>query len=82
MLFAGTLLGLMGDRGRGNVQRYVGNIMYCIVGLGIMATVSCIRTFSHTRLVFYRESARGLNKLAYFWALETFDHAGKCSCLL
>lgn len=78
MIFAlaGSMLGLMGDRGRGSILRFTGSIMYCIVGLGIMATVSSTKTFSQDRVVFFRESARGLNKLAYFWALETFDHAG------
>ncbi len=55
---------------------FPGNVVYNIVALGMMATVSGIKTFGAERLVFFRESARGLDRLAYFWALETWDHAG------
>jgi hypothetical protein len=34
-------VGLMSDRGRGNIQSYVGNVVYTIVAMGMLSTVSC-----------------------------------------
>lgn len=40
--------------------------------------VSGIKTFGGPdRLVYFREASAGLNKLAYFWALDTWGHAGR-----
>lgn len=40
--------------------------------------VSGIKTFGGPeRVVYYREAAAGLNKLAYFWALDTWSHVGE-----
>lgn len=33
-------MGLMSDRGRGNIQSYVGNVVYTIVAMGMLSTVS------------------------------------------
>lgn len=33
-------VGLMSDRGRGNIQSYVGNVVYTIVAMGMLSTVS------------------------------------------
>lgn len=35
----GSFLGLMSDRGRGGIFAYVGNVVYNIVALGLMAMV-------------------------------------------
>jgi hypothetical protein len=39
LLQVGSFLGLMSDRGRGSVASYVGNVVYNIVALGLMAMV-------------------------------------------
>eukprot|EP00775_Hariotina_reticulata_P010763 gene10763-10919_t len=85
MIFAitGSFLGLMSDRGRGSIGSYVGNVVYNIVALGMMSTVSGIKTFGGPdRLVYFREASAGLNKLAYFWALDTWGHTDAGTCLL
>ena len=33
-------VGLMSDRGRGSIGSYVGNVVYSIVAMGMLATVS------------------------------------------
>lgn len=33
-------MGLMSDRGRGSMGSYVGNVVYTIVAMGMLATVS------------------------------------------
>jgi hypothetical protein len=71
-----AFLGLMGDRGRGTIWNFSNDIMYTLIALAMMSTVGGITTFGQARLVFFREAARGLNKAAYFWALDTWDHAG------
>ncbi|KAF6254331.1 hypothetical protein COO60DRAFT_1703369 [Scenedesmus sp. NREL 46B-D3] len=76
-LQVGSFLGLMSDRGRGSIASYVGNVVYNIVALGLMAMVSGIKTFGGPeRLVYFREAASGLNRLAYFCALDAFGYAG------
>jgi hypothetical protein len=37
---AGMFVGLMSDRGRGSIGSYVGNVVYSIVAMGMLATVS------------------------------------------
>lgn len=37
---AGMFVGLMSDRGRGSMGSYVGNVVYTIVAMGMLATVS------------------------------------------
>eukprot|EP00879_Flechtneria_rotunda_P029763 GHRR01032209.1.p1 GENE.GHRR01032209.1~~GHRR01032209.1.p1 ORF type:complete len:374 (+),score=126.46 GHRR01032209.1:272-1393(+) len=78
MIFAltGSFLGMMSDRGRGSIGSYVGNVVYSLVALGMLATVSGLSMFGTDRQVYYREAAAGLNKLAYFWALDAWGHAG------
>jgi hypothetical protein len=39
LLQVGSFLGLMSDRGRGSIASYVGNVVYNIVALGLMAMV-------------------------------------------
>jgi hypothetical protein len=40
----------MSDRGRGSIGSYVGNVVYNIVALGMMSTVSGSCTQSHLTL--------------------------------
>lgn len=63
MIFAitGSFLGLMSDRGRGSIADYVGNVVYNIVALGLMAMVSskgdCCATSSS---IVYRSICQGV----------------------
>ncbi|KAK9815422.1 hypothetical protein WJX72_003407 [[Myrmecia] bisecta] len=72
----GSMLGNMSDRGRGTIMHFDVDTLYNNVALGLLSTVSALRTFGEHRVVFFRESSAGLNKLAYFLALDTFDHSG------
>ncbi len=59
---AGLALGSITDRGRGNIMRFDVDTLYNNVALGLLTTVSALRTFGVHRVVFYREAASGLNK--------------------
>ncbi|DBA93405.1 TPA: hypothetical protein ACH3X2_003675 [Trebouxia sp. C0005] len=72
----GLALGSITDRGRGNIMRFDVDTLYNNVALGLLTTVSALRTFGVHRVVFYREAASGLNKFAFFLAQDTFDHTG------
>jgi hypothetical protein len=72
----GMTLGLISDRGRDTIMHFAVSITYSVVALGLMSTVGALPTFGRDRVVFFRESASGLNRLAHFLALDTFDHAG------
>lgn len=72
----GMTLGLISDRGRETIMHFAVSITYSVVALGLLSTVGALSTFGKDRVVFFRESASGLNRLAYFLALDTFDHTG------
>lgn len=59
---AGLALGSITERGRGNIMRFDVDTLYNNVALGLLTTVSALRTFGVHRVVFYREAASGLNK--------------------
>ncbi len=59
---AGLALGSITERGRGNIMRFDVDALYNNVALGLLTTVSALRTFGVHRVVFYREAASGLNK--------------------
>ncbi|PSC68046.1 ABC transporter G family member 28-like [Micractinium conductrix] len=70
----GMTLGLISDRGRDTIMHFAVSITYSVVALGLMSTVGALGTFSTDRTVFFREAASGLNRTAFFLALDTFDH--------
>ncbi|KAL4449383.1 hypothetical protein ABPG77_007027 [Micractinium sp. CCAP 211/92] len=72
----GMTLGLISDRGRETIMHFAVSITYSVVALGLMSTVGALGTFGSERVVFFREASSGLNRLAHFLALETFDHSG------
>lgn len=72
----GMTLGLISDRGRETIMHFAVSITYSVVALGLMSTVGALGTFGSHRVVFFREASAGLNRLAHFLALETFDHVG------
>eukprot|EP00854_Cymbomonas_tetramitiformis_P031463 gene31463-39574_t len=47
-----------------------------IIGLGLLSTVSALKTFGRDRVVYWREASSGLNPLSFFAALDTFDYTG------
>ncbi|KAK9813958.1 hypothetical protein WJX73_006860 [Symbiochloris irregularis] len=72
----GSLLGMMSDRGRGTIMHVDVDTLYNNVALGLLSTVSGLKTFGAHRAIFRREAASGLNKLAYFLALDLLGNAG------
>ncbi|KAL3137532.1 hypothetical protein ABBQ38_004816 [Trebouxia sp. C0009 RCD-2024] len=72
----GLALGSITERGRGTILHFDVETLYINVALGLLTTVSALRTFGVHRTVFYREASSGLNKFAFFLAQDTFDHTG------
>ena len=58
----GSLLGMMSDRGRGTIMHVDVDTLYNNVALGLLSTVSGLKTFGAHRAIFRREAASGLNK--------------------
>ena len=61
---AGMALGSITERGRGTILHFDVETLYINVALGLLTTVSALRTFGVHRTVFYREASSGLNKYA------------------
>ena len=59
---AGLALGSITERGRGTILHFDVETLYINVALGLLSTVSALRTFGVHRTVFYREASSGLNK--------------------
>lgn len=59
---AGLALGTITERGRGTIMHFDVDTLYNNVALGLLTTVSALRTFGLHRVVFYREASSGLNK--------------------
>lgn len=59
---AGLALGSITERGRGTILHFDVETLYINVALGLLTTVSALRTFGVHRTVFYREASSGLNK--------------------
>lgn len=55
-------LGTISERGKGTIVHYTVEITYNNVALGLMASVTALRTFSRGRLVYQREASTGLDK--------------------
>lgn len=55
-------LGSITERGRGTILHFDVETLYINVALGLLTTVSALRTFGVHRTVFYREASSGLNK--------------------
>ena len=58
----GLALGSITERGRGTILHFDVETLYINVALGLLTTVSALRTFGVHRTVFYREASSGLNK--------------------
>lgn len=58
----GLALGTITERGRGTIMHFDVDTLYNNVALGLLTTVSALRTFGLHRVVFFREASSGLNK--------------------
>lgn len=81
----GTTVGLLSDRGKATIMKFAVSTTYNVVAIGLMTGVGGVGTFTRSSVLFQRESSSGLNKLAYFTALDVFDFGGlvvKCAVYL
>jgi len=81
----GTTVGLLSDRGKATIMKFAVSTTYNVVAVGLMTGVGGVGTFTRSSLLFQREASSGLNKLAYFTALDVFDLGGliiKCAVYL
>lgn len=69
--FSGAALGYMADM-RTNSQLLIveKDVTYNFVAVGLLSSISGLRAFGLSQEIFYRESARGINRLAHFLALD------------
>lgn len=69
---AGMALGYMTDmRQLENLFTFQKDSMYNFVGAGLLSSLAGLRAFGVSQNVFYRETARGINRLAYYLAVDT-----------
>eukprot|EP00803_Ostreobium_quekettii_P010678 evm.model.scf_562.5 EVM.evm.TU.scf_562.5 scf_562:63542-73807(+) len=73
---SGMVLGWLAADRDTNMSLYANNLGYSNVAIGLLSTISALRPLTNGRLVYYRETARGLQPLAYFLALDVFGLFG------
>jgi len=73
-IFTGSILGLV-NPGR-ELPYNVTDTIYNVVAIGLMTTVSNLRTFGPEQPVFWREASSGMNRLSFFVAKDMVDHFG------
>ncbi|KAJ7295013.1 hypothetical protein O6H91_Y217800 [Diphasiastrum complanatum] len=72
LLLCGICLGLLSDV---KDEKLGSNgYSYTLIALSLLCMMAALRTFSLDRLQFWRESASGINRVAYFLAKDTTDH--------
>ncbi|EFJ20608.1 hypothetical protein SELMODRAFT_443919 [Selaginella moellendorffii] len=72
LFLAGICVGLLADA---KDQALGANgYPYSIIALSLLCMISALRTFSADKLQFWRESASGINRVAFFLAKDTVDH--------
>ncbi|KAH7444208.1 hypothetical protein KP509_02G069600 [Ceratopteris richardii] len=72
LLLCGACLGLITPSKDSSLSS--NNYTYVIIALSLLCMVSALRTFSIDKLQYWRESASGINRVAYFLAKDTVDH--------
>ncbi|KAJ7289930.1 hypothetical protein O6H91_03G005400 [Diphasiastrum complanatum] len=72
LLLAGICLGLLSNVK--DVTLGSSGYPYTIIALSLLCMIAALRTFSLDRLQFWRESASGINRVAFFLAKDTADH--------
>ncbi|KAG9136382.1 hypothetical protein Leryth_020179, partial [Lithospermum erythrorhizon] len=48
--------------------------LYTVIAISLLSKIGALRSFSTDKLHYWRESASGMNSLAYFLAKDTIDH--------
>ncbi|KAH7441774.1 hypothetical protein KP509_03G054000 [Ceratopteris richardii] len=72
LLLCGACLGLITPSKDSSLGS--NNYSYVIIALSLLCMVSALRTFSNDKLQYWRESASGINRVAFFLAKDTVDH--------
>lgn len=72
LLLCGACLGLITPSKDSSLGS--NNYTYVIIALSLLCMISALRTFSNDKLQYWRESASGINRVAYFLAKDTVDH--------
>ncbi|KAJ7563432.1 hypothetical protein O6H91_03G109900 [Diphasiastrum complanatum] len=72
LLLCGICLGLLSDIKDETLGS--NGYSYTLIALSLLCMIAALRTFSLDRLEFWRESASGINRVAYFLAKDTTDH--------
>ncbi|KAI5060290.1 hypothetical protein GOP47_0024710 [Adiantum capillus-veneris] len=72
LLLCGACLGLITPSRDSSLGS--NNYTYVIIALSLLCMISALRTFSNDKLQYWRESASGINRVAYFLAKDTVDH--------
>lgn len=72
LLLTGACLGLLTPSKDSSLGS--NNYTYVIIALSLLCMIAALRTFTNDKLQFWRESASGINKLAYFLAKDMVDH--------
>lgn len=68
---SGAALGYMSDmRHNDELLTFLKDMINNFVAVGLLSSISGLRAFGVSRAIFYRESASGINRFAYYLALD------------
>ncbi|KAG0575427.1 hypothetical protein KC19_5G003000 [Ceratodon purpureus] len=71
LLMAGACLGPLSNMR--DTSLGTGGYFYTLIALALLVMIASLRTFSNDKLTFWRESASGINRVAYFLAKDVVD---------
>ncbi|KAH9542765.1 hypothetical protein CY35_13G024500 [Sphagnum magellanicum] len=71
LLMAGACVGVLSNMDDTNLG--AGGYFYTLIALALLVMIASLRTFSQDKLQFWRESASGINRVAYFVAKDMVD---------
>ncbi|CAM6061208.1 unnamed protein product [Sphagnum tenellum] len=71
LLLAGACVGILSPMNDSNLGS--SGYFYTLIALALLIMIASLRTFSQEKLQFWRESASGINRVAYFLAKDTVD---------
>lgn len=71
LLMAGACLGPLSNMK--DTTLGTGGYFYTLIALALLVMIASLRTFSNDKLTFWRESASGINRGAYFLAKDVVD---------
>ncbi|KAH9327589.1 hypothetical protein KI387_007767, partial [Taxus chinensis] len=72
LLLSGIFMGILAQVKDENFG-FVG-YTYTIIAMSLLCMIAALRTFSLDKLHYWRESAAGMNRIAYFIAKDSIDH--------